>query len=581
MKTSLLDVKVNTDEIMKTVFAQMSNDLAYLGFDPPCIWERGYSLNLNKWSDPYVFKAKYQLNTLFKRYVTEDEKKNNILNRDRAFAAFIATQERLCSHIQKKHSTFVVLQRARQLIRQWLGPYVKEEHEYFSRFGKRAAVGLPYRESYLDNRVTTLTGSLDHVEWFESEIIPKDDLLRRCCTKPSVVIDHLTLSDVPKAWDKRRTILKNSVLGGFYSAGLGDYMVHLLKTRPIIRKGNKFTGLNLNRIAEKHRIWIKKYSRCLDHVTADLSAASDSFTWSLMCKLFPRDWLRAMNLGRVPMVKIGGRVYNTVSFMTMGVGFTFPAQTLAFRAILQAIKDLSKSKGRISSFGDDLIYPTVMHPMVVSVLQDAGFILNKEKTFVEQPFRESCGADFYDGVDVRPFQPEGQNEVLSGLRLIAYIYKTYNGIQLRWSKEELPRTFGYLKHLLVQLTKGRIHQVPFDYPDYSGIQTSTLIKDKHFLKPITTNWITHFECLSFKFRLRQVPIQLPYLWDTLRSKTTGQKDWAEVFDPLTGLQDTTTLKWRKMKIKRSSHNGPPRWVVRLIPHVSLKGSEPGLSLIHI
>jgi hypothetical protein len=38
-----------------------------------------------------------------------------------------------------------------------------------------------------------------------------------------------------------------------------------------------------------------------------------------------------------------------------------------------------------------------------SLLAICGFKTNHSKTFSDGPFRESCGADWYEGIDVRPF----------------------------------------------------------------------------------------------------------------------------------------------------------------------------------
>jgi hypothetical protein len=57
----------------------------------------------------------------------------------------------------------------------------------------------------------------------------------------------------------------------------------------------------------------------------------------------------------------------------------------------------------VSVYGDDIIVPTSCYTMLVTALQFFGFELNKSKSYASGPFRESCGADYYLGEQIRPF----------------------------------------------------------------------------------------------------------------------------------------------------------------------------------
>jgi hypothetical protein len=157
--------------------------------------------------------------------------------------------------------------------------------------------------------------------------------------------------------------------------------------------------------------------------------------------------------------------------MAMGIGFTFPLQTLLFYAIVSAICKLTKTTGTVSVYGDDLIYPMRIHPYVEKVFTDLGFQLNNDKTFADTDFRESCGGDFFRGVDVRPFSPEGSHQNLSGRKYEAFVYQIMNGLQERWQCESLPKTFAFLEKEVLRVTP-LIKQVPFSYPDTSGFRVA-------------------------------------------------------------------------------------------------------------
>jgi len=108
----------------------------------------------------------------------------------------------------------------------------------------------------------------------------------------------------------------------------------------------------------------------------------------------------------------------------MGNGFTFELETAVFLAIILAVRNLRAvseplealiTPGRdVLVYGDDIIIPTEYASDVVSALSYCGFKTNDSKSFVEGPFRESCGGDYFRGVDVRPYflkeYPNGPEE---------------------------------------------------------------------------------------------------------------------------------------------------------------------------
>jgi hypothetical protein len=53
-------------------------------------------------------------------------------------------------------------------------------------------------------------------------------------------------------------------------------------------------------------------------------------------------------------------------------------------------------------YGDDLIVPAEEAPAIVAGLEAFGLKVNAAKSFWTGKFRESCGRDYYDGVDVTP-----------------------------------------------------------------------------------------------------------------------------------------------------------------------------------
>lgn len=136
--------------------------------------------------------------------------------------------------------------------------------------------------------------------------------------------------------------------------------------------------------------------------TIDLSKASDSLTRLAVGLLLPDDWFVLLNSLRAPAVKLRGTWHGLEMFSSMGNGFTFELETLIFHALAHSVV---KRRGTVSVFGDDIIVPAEYAEEVIALLRYFGFETNSSKSFISEDvkFRESCGGDFFEGLDVRPF----------------------------------------------------------------------------------------------------------------------------------------------------------------------------------
>lgn len=155
--------------------------------------------------------------------------------------------------------------------------------------------------------------------------------------------------------------------------------------------------------------------------TIDFSMASDTISRELVYALLPFDWASALWQCRTGTVYYGDCPIHLQKWSSMGNGYTFELETLIFYALALSCVEyfgLGKSED-VSVYGDDVILPSQAAPYFMELTEILGLIPNKEKTYVDGPFRESCGADYFRGVDIRPWY-------LKGTLTVADLFRAHN-----------------------------------------------------------------------------------------------------------------------------------------------------------
>lgn len=149
-----------------------------------------------------------------------------------------------------------------------------------------------------------------------------------------------------------------------------------------------------------------KYWRTEDpFVTLDLAAASDTISKRVCYQLLPVQWYNYLMDIRSPSGELDGEMLSYEKISSMGNGYTFALESAIFTAIIYGVSKAvtgSYNRDEVSVFGDDLICRKSISSKVIRMLNLCGFSVNHEKSFFEGPFRESCGADWFDGTPVRP-----------------------------------------------------------------------------------------------------------------------------------------------------------------------------------
>lgn len=203
------------------------------------------------------------------------------------------------------------------------------------------------------------------------------------------IVDSSRFTTVPKTWKVDRGIIIEPIVNTFLQKGLGSY----IRRRLLTKAGINLLDQSINRYLAL------KGSRDGTLATIDLSMASDTIASVLVLDLLPPDWFDLLYACRCHHTTLpGGARVELEKFSSMGNGYTFELESLIFWALCSSV-----TEGEISVYGDDLIVPASDYPRVIAALELLGFLPNKEKSFGSGPFRESCGGDYFGGVNVRPF----------------------------------------------------------------------------------------------------------------------------------------------------------------------------------
>lgn len=206
------------------------------------------------------------------------------------------------------------------------------------------------------------------------------------------VVEGNVLFTVPKTTLIDRVACKEPDMNMFMQKGVGNF----------IRRRLKRANINLNDQSINQRLSkIGSLENSLS--TLDLSSASDSVSIQLVYLMLPLDWFLLMDRLRSKVTMIDGVPHENHMFSSMGNGFTFELESLLFYAITRATAYCLGTRGEISVYGDDIIAPSSLHERLIEVLSFYGFSVNPDKSFGDGPFRESCGAHWYNGKSVTPF----------------------------------------------------------------------------------------------------------------------------------------------------------------------------------
>lgn len=272
--------------------------------------------------------------------------------------------------------------------------------------------------------------------------------------KKVTVTAYNNIAFVPKTARTFRSIAVEPLLNGFVQKGVDVALRLFLK-----RIGIDLSDQSVNSEMARQGSLPNQVDPL---VTIDLSSASDSISIELVREVLPPDWFEFLNSIRSTSYSYKGVVKRYSKFCSMGNGFCFPLETLLFVAACVACG--ARSPGiDFRVYGDDIIVRQSVAPKVIRLLKYLGFSTNVEKTFLQGPFRESCGRDWFGGVDVRPYTLDFE------LNSVQSLFKMLNGVR---RNNQGSYFFEGIRPFLLSLVPTRFRFFrPYPGPEDSGIDS--------------------------------------------------------------------------------------------------------------
>lgn len=363
-------------------------------------------------ADPAVIKTVRQILLLCSKIELRTSDKRQA----EAYQAYIRTDDELEA---ATHGLRVEFRSAALAL---LGPYLQEvEKRLWSGdwLPQHASGALATGESYnarFANRVWTERLQECFPWWEDLAVSPReiydhaDDF--EVLTREDEPPVRVTL--VPKTMKAPRVIAEEPCWMMFVQQGIFRLMTEVLHSGRHQHLADIFGWMD----QEPNRLLAKEGSVTGAFATIDLSEASDRVSLQLVEDLldstrFLKKCVLAARTVKAEMASTG-QVVTLRKFASMGSALCFPIESMVFFVIealaVSAVEAVVPSTLRVRElprmrvFGDDLIVPSSVAQMLLSLLESYGLKVNVTKSFTTGPFRESCGSEWFRGEDVSVFR---------------------------------------------------------------------------------------------------------------------------------------------------------------------------------
>lgn len=214
---------------------------------------------------------------------------------------------------------------------------------------------------------------------------------------------------VPKTLAAPRVIAIEPSHMQYMQQSLKDYVYKVLEEHRLTKQSIRFKDQTVNqRLA---------YRSSIDKrlATLDLKDASDRVHLHLVQRIFKTSGiLEYLEDARSLHATLpSGRNIVLYKYASMGSALCFPVEAMVFYTLVQCAmhqldgrrpssRSICEYSRQIDIYGDDIIVPVEYTDVVVRYLESYALKVNVNKSFRNSHFRESCGADFYNGFPVNP-----------------------------------------------------------------------------------------------------------------------------------------------------------------------------------
>lgn len=355
-----------------------------------------------------------------------------------------------------------VIYTARRKIARLLGPLPAYDTLQYG-WGPGATADLSRRAAFVDTKMCKLPLSVSRralpvarqvisadLHWSAAILnVNPDVIVGPFCWLPSVfsITEECEVTTVDKNAKTHRVIAMEPTLNGYLQKGFGHFFRQRLKR----------VGIDLRKQENNQVAASQAYQ--LGLATLDLKAASDTVSKELVYELLPLEWADALDSLRSHKARLpSGEVISLEKFSSMGNGFTFELESLIFWAVADSCREapddsspsdelLSRRASehdplnlcnRVLVYGDDIVCPSEVAPLITETLAYLGFELNHSKSYVQGNFYESCGNHYFKGYNVTPIYQKDPIEdsfdcLRMGNRIIRWAFRLGGGQHLHWA----------------------------------------------------------------------------------------------------------------------------------------------------
>lgn len=379
---------------------------------------------------------------------------------------------------------------------------------------KRLYDSIHQRYPYYSYFVTGVNHLSDEVLWYES--------LERVNSGTTKVVL------VPKDSRGPRLIACEPLEYMWLQQGLGRSIVSHLESQKLTRGMINFTSQDINRKLALSSSVTRKWD------TIDLKDASDRVSLSLVNGIFNRmpELLKDLRgLRSTHTLLPDGRTLELKKFAPMGSSLCFPVEAFCFWVICVAalVRETGRSVQHCAKsvyvYGDDLIIKHENTGFCIGALEACGLKVNHDKSFRDGSFRESCGMDAFNGVEVTPvkLRTPWSGDQSDGKAYVSYV-KTAQQLERRGYRVTAAYLWDRLDTLYGSVPYGTIDS---SYPCRVVLKRETAQKYNLYLGVNKAVWDCDLQ--SFKIRVwaytgRYTPVLLDD-WSRLsRYFSTGVGD---------------------------------------------------------